>query len=107
MYKDEITNKISEKESLIREREGYKIQARSLDLTRKINFFLFAACIVGIFYDGSIKQWWLNQYVVAGILFGLISFFSHKKWAKIVQPMDQVESQIKKLENEIDKKILD
>ena len=99
MIQNGLTNNMSRKENLNREYEGYKIQVKSLDLTRKINCFLSAACIVGIFYDNSIKHWYFNQYVIAGIFFGLISFFSHKKWIKILQSMRQIKLQIEELKN--------
>ena len=40
MIQNGLTNNMSRKENLNREYEGYKIQVKSLDLTRKINFFL-------------------------------------------------------------------
>ena len=99
MNQNGLTSNMPEKENLNREYEGYKIQVKSLDLTRKINFLLSVACIVGIFYDNSVKQWWFNQYIIAGIFFGLISVFSHKKWAKIPQSMNKVMFQIEELKN--------
>ena len=92
-----ISSKDSELKSVSREIEGYKVQVRGFDITRKINFFLTAACIFGIFYDKTVNQWWLNQYIIAGIIFGFISFFSHKKWEKTSRYMAERESDVNHL----------
>ena len=67
-------SKESELKSVSREIEVYKVQIE-FNITRKINFFLTTACVFGVFYDESINKWWLNQYIIAGFIFGLISFF--------------------------------
>ena len=102
MNQEELVNKSSEIKNISREIEGYKVQVRSFDITRKINFFLTAACVFGVFYDESVNQWWLNQYIIAGFLFGLISIFSHRKWEKTSKLMTERESHINYLKSKID-----
>ena len=102
MNQEELVNKSSEIKNISREIEGYKVQVRSFDITRKINFFLTAACVFGVFYDESVNQWWLNQYIIAGFLFSLISFFSHKKWEKTSQLMAERELDINNLSSTLD-----
>ena len=102
MNQEELANKVSDRGRLVREFEGHKIQVRSFDITRKINFFLAAGCVAGIFYDDAVNQWWLNQYVIAGILFSLISFFSHKKWKRTSKKMQDLDTRIIHLSDEVD-----
>ena len=98
---EDIVSKESELKSVSREIEVYKVQVRSFDITRKINFFLTAACVFGIFYDETVNQWWLNQYIIAGFIFGILSFFSHKKWEKISHYMAERESDVNHLISKI------
>ena len=104
---EDIVSKESELKSVSREIEVYKVQLRSFDITRKINFFLTAACVFGIFYDESINQWWLNQYIIAGVIFGLLSFFSHKKWEKISHRIAERELDVNHLKSKIDQSKVD
>ena len=103
MNEEDFASVESEIKNTHREIEGYKVQVRSFDITRKINFFLTAACAFGIFYDESVNQWWLNQYIIAGLIFGLISYFSHKKYGKTSQLMIEKEYRANQLRSKIDR----
>ena len=102
MNEEVFASEEAEIKDAYREIEGYKVHVRSYDITRKINFFLTAACAFGIFYDESVNQWWLNQYIIAGLIFGLISYFSHKKCGKTSQLMIEKKYRANQLRSKID-----